>query len=370
MFLELVKNLAVLQTAGTTFILFTDTCDATKVTHIKNVLEIVGKKNFTIVSLQSKNRFTWNALTLPKYLRKNPVDIYHTQYIVPFFIPKKTKVITHIHDVSFAANPKWISFVDLFFLKRLMPQSLHRADAIIAVSLFTKKEVMKYYGVPKEKIVVIYNAVPTNFESSSNRSITARQLQLHRVREKYHLPKKYIFALGTMQPRKNIPFLMEAFALIAEKIPDTSLVLSGTHTHNVDKKIERIFNKHRTIKGRMIFTGYIAQEDLPYVYRCAHLFAFPSFYEGFGIPLLEAMHSDVPVLASDIPPHRELVGDAALLAPTEDLVAFSQSLYTLCTNESIRERFRLRGKKQVRVFSWEKSAKKLLRLYNVLLKRT
>jgi glycosyltransferase involved in cell wall biosynthesis len=289
------------------------------------------------------------------------VDIYHTQYITPFFVSKSIKIVTHIHDVSFKAYPEYIKKIDLFFLNLLIPKSLKRADKIIAVSEFTKNEIIKYYKINPDKIEVICNALGDDFLKNNY-----PENKLAETRKKYHLPEKFILYLGTLQPRKNIPFLIESFAKIKEKIPEIKLVLAGNReAHNFDEKINETILK-LNLQDSIIFSGYVSQSDVPIVYKLASVFVFPSLYEGFGIPILEAMSQKIPVLASNIPVHREIGGEAALYFNIGSVDDFSEKLYNLITDENLRNKLISSGFERINLFSWQKSTEKLLNIYKKL----
>lgn len=358
-FFNLVKNLASIDSVNEYF-LFTDIIDTTVLQFTVVKLGIENKSNFKIVSLKSSNKFCWNLWTLPNYLKKNPVDVYHTQYITPFFIDKKVKVITHIHDVSFEAYPELISKKDIFFLKWLIPKSLKRSSKIIAVSEFTKSEIIKYYQINPEKIDVIYNAVENDFEKEIDED------NLLAVRKKYNLPEKFILYVGTLQPRKNLPVLISAFANIRDKIPGYKLVLSGNrNAHNFDQKIDETILREN-IKDEVIFPGYIEAEDKVAFFKLAAVFACPSLYEGFGIPLLEAMSQKVPIVASKIPVFSEIVRDSVLFFDPASLDDLKEKLYNICIQENLRNKLISLETERLEFFSWKKSAEKLLEIYNKL----
>ncbi len=239
--------------------------------------------------------------TASRYCRVHRIDIYHTQYIIPFFMPSHTKIITHIHDVSFRVYKDLIKRSDAFFLNTLIPRAIRKSDHVVAISEFTKSEIIKYYHCPAEKITVILNAVSMHCDP---------QLRSTDVRTKYHLPEKFIMALGTMQPRKNIPFLVEVFASLAQERSDISLVLVGKRDHNFDLMIRNVLVSYPQIADRVIFTGYVSDAEKCVLYALSKVFVFPSVYEGFGIPILEAFSMGTPVVVSDIPPHREVAGKA------------------------------------------------------------
>lgn len=341
------------------YLLLTDEQDERKITLLEKRLGCVGQKNVRFVSLFGKNRFVWNLFSLPWFLLCHCVDVYHTQYILPFFVPSRTKVVNHIHDVSFVAYPKLIGWKDRLFLSLLIPRSLRRADSIIAPSQFTKDEIVRYYGIAESKVSVISNALSGNFLEDGAHDE-------ERVREKYGLPKRFILSVGTLQPRKNIPFLIRAFARVHKRCPDVSLVLVGNRGgHHFDTGIDRALAEEH-LGSAVCFPGYIEEDDLPALVRAASVFAFPSLYEGFGIPLLEAMSQEVPVASSDIPCLREIAGEAALYFDPTSIASCEEKLYTLLTDMEQRKKGISLGRHRVSLFSWKKSAAALLSVYDAL----
>lgn len=359
-FFNLVKNLAEMDSQNE-YKLFTDITDEKILEGIKSDLGIAGKNNFEIISLKTWNKFTWNFWTLPRYLRQNPVDIYLTQYITPFFVPRKIKIATIIHDISFNFYPQLIKFSDLFFLKILIPMSLKRADKIIAVSEFTKNEIIKFYKIAPEKIAVVHNAVGDNFlmQIANYESAQANVSELEEVRKKYNLPEKFILYLGTMQPRKNLPVLIEAFAKVREKNKSVTLVLAGGKGHNYDQKIDETI-KENSLENNVIFPGFIDEKDKPAVYKLAEIFCFPSLYEGFGIPVLEAMASGVSAIVSDIAPHKEIAKDSVLYFNPKSSDDLAEKLIQLLENEDLKNNLIRNGKERAQDFSWKKSTEKML----------
>lgn len=356
-FFNLVREMIRLD-AETEFLLFLENRTETELQLLSDRLGASGKKNCSLVVLPARNKFDWNAWWVPQYLRTHVVDLYHTQYITPLFVPRRTKVITHIHDVSFFVYPEYIAPIDRLFLGMLMPRSLRRADRIVVPSIFTGKELVIRSGVPKEKIVTIENAVASEFFSEPS-DID----RIARVRERYRIPEKFLLSVGTLQPRKNIPTLLEAFAAFRKNHTEIGLVLVGNRQgHHVDPKIDRVIER-LDIGESVVFPGFVDQSDLLALFDAARIFVFPSYYEGFGIPLLEAMSRGVPVVASDIPALREAGGDAALFVPPNDAASFAEMFCRLIDSDSEREVLTRAGRRRALDFSWEKSARKLLALY-------
>lgn len=353
-FFNLVKNLALIDKSNE-YKLFTDIGDAGTLEKINNDLEIENCKNFEIVSLPTKNKFTWNFWTIQKYLRKNPVDIYLTQYITPFLVPKSIKIATIIHDISFKIYKQFIKVSDLFFLNILIPWSFKRADKIIAVSRFTRDEIIKYYRITPEKVDWIHNAVADDFLKQD----TSPE-KLEQVKNKYKLLEKFILYLGTLQPRKNIPTLIEAFSKINKD--NIKLVIAGGKGHNFDRRISEAVKKYNLEEG-IIFPGFIDEEDKVAVMKSAKVFCFPSFYEGFGIPILEAMSQGTPVIASDIPPHREIAGEAVIYFNPDNAQELADKLQKVIDNDNLRQELSQKGSEQVKRYSWRKTAEKLLGIF-------
>lgn len=361
-FFNLVKNLAVIDSSNEYF-LFTD-CDPDKDAELnEEIKKLELKKNFKIIFINSPNRFWWNLWALPNYLRKNPIDIFHTQYIAPFWLPKKAKLVLTIHDISFNFFPQFIKKSDLFFLKTLIPRSLKTATKIVAVSKFTKDEIEKYYHIPAKKVAVAQNGV--DFELF-DKNISPEELK--KIREKYNLPEKFVFYIGTPQPRKNISVLIEAMKILREKYnsEDIKLVIAGNrNAHNFDPEIDRAVKKY-SLQEKTIFPGWIAEEHKPALLQAASCFVFPSLYEGFGIPILEAMAAGTPVVCSDIPVHREIGGGEALFCDPRNSQKFAENIQKILTNENLRRELAEKGKLQARKFPWRNTAERTLEIYKSL----
>jgi glycosyltransferase involved in cell wall biosynthesis len=356
-FFNLVKNLALIDSKND-YQLFTDILDQKIIKKIKKDLGIENKNNLKIISLETKNKFSWNFWTLPKYLRVNPIDLYLTQYITPFFVPKKIKIFTIIHDVSFRVFPKLIKLSDLFFLRTLIPLALRRAAKIIAVSQFTRNEIIKYYKIDQKKVEAIPIAVADDFLHQ-----TFSEVELEKIRQKYKLPKKFILYLGTFQPRKNIPILIEAYTKIKNQLPEIRLVLAGGKNHNYDQQIERAIKDFELKENEVIFPGFIPEEDKKAIMLLADLFCFPSLYEGFGIPILEAFSANCPSVISDIHPHREVAGNAALFFETKSANDLAEKLLMILEENNPNNQLLANGLERLKLFSWKITTKKILQLF-------
>jgi glycosyltransferase involved in cell wall biosynthesis len=321
------------------------------------------KDNFKINFVKKTNRFLWNLWYLPMYLRKNPVDIYHTQYIVPFWFPKNIKLVTTIHDISFNYFPEYIKKSDLFFLKTFIPRSIRKSYRVIAVSKYSREDIIKFYQSSDEKVDYTYNGI--DFERFNQIFSESRKED---VRKKYRLPENFVLYIGTLQPRKNIPALVDAFSVLMEKNDqkDLKLVIAGNRqARNFDPRIDEVIEKYNLQKN-VLFPGWIDEEDKPALYKLANCFVFPSLYEGFGIPIVEAMAAGTPAVCSNKTSLPEVGEEGVLLVDPENKEEFAKNINKILTDENFRVDLAKNGIEQAKKFSWQKTAMKTLEIYKQL----
>jgi glycosyltransferase involved in cell wall biosynthesis len=356
-FFNLVKNLSAIDQINE-YHLFTDRDPKIDPELAEKIEDLKLGENFKIDFVKNTNKFCWNFWYLPMHLRKKPVDIYHTQYITPFCLPRKIKLVTTIHDISFNYFPEFIKKTDLFFLKTFIPRSIRKANKIITVSASEMKKIIDFYKIPPEKVEFTYNGV--DFERFSHKYSDAER---EAVRKKYNLPKKFILYIGTLQPRKNIPVIIKALENL-----DIKLVLAGNrNAHNFDKRIDNAIEKNN-LSEKVIFSGWIDEKDKPAILQLADCFLFPSLYEGFGIPIIEAMAAGTPVVCSDIPVLREISEDAALFCNPQKHGKFAERINQALTNKEIRLNLIEKGLSISQKYTWQKTAKKTSAIYSSLIK--
>lgn len=362
-FFQLVRELIRRHDSSARYELYTDETSDDRLAALRVRLECLGREDIEIVSLPAQNRFIWNGLVLPWRLFRHPVDIFHTQYILPIAWPKRTKVCAHIHDISFRVHPEWVPKTDLLFLSLLIPRTTRLADALIAISEFTRREIAREYPKAANKIVVIENAAAEEWFQPIPES------DVQSVLEKFHLTRgAYFISSGTMQPRKNIPFLIACFKEVSRKEGfDYPLLLTGNPLgHNVDAGLKGEESGHE----KVIFSGYVKDEELRALVAGSRGYIFPSLYEGFGIPIEEALALGVPVLASDIPVFREVGGNRVVYFDPMNLARAVETLYTFSiaqpksTNQA--EIGSGENNQERSPYSWKKSAEKLFRLYTTI----
>jgi len=368
--LQLVKSLAKNDDKNIYF-LYTTAESKKDIDKIRKLLAIQNT-NFQIKTVKALNRFLWTAWSLPQQAKKDGVDVLHVQYITPLFFTGNLKIITTIHDVSFARYPQFIAKKDLWLLKLFIPLSLKKADKVIAVSKFTKEEIMDVYNIPGSKIEVVYNGgVAEEFllEHSSEKVL--------RFKKKYDIIKPYLLYLGTLQPRKNIPFLIKAFEQLKNKyknnsfINDLELVLRGSrHGRNYDLKIDIVLDKlqktNKAVWQKIKFVDYVSNEDAPLIFSGAEVFCFTSFYEGFGLPALEAMVVNTPIVTPNSSCFPEIIGEGGILYRENNINDWTDKVYRILTDVDFRKEMKNRGRERSKDFSWDKNAKKTIQIYNLL----
>ena len=299
-------------------------------------------------------KFFWTQLALPwqLYSQKVPLDVFFsTSHYGPRFSPVAT--VVSVMDLSFLYFPETFLKRDLWQLKNWTNYSVKKAAKVITISQASKADIMKAYGIRDEKIEVIYPGIDADL--FNDRQETAEKT---RLRLKYGLDSDYLLYIGTLQPRKNLKKLFQALELTVKTKKDLKLVITGKKGWLYQDLFEK--REAKKLKGKLIFTGFVPDSDLPSLYRQAKALVLPSLYEGFGIPAVEAMACGIPVAVSDISSLPEIVGGAALLFDPYDAAQISQAINSACYNEKVRQRLIASGKKRAAFFSWQKSGRRLL----------
>jgi glycosyltransferase involved in cell wall biosynthesis len=284
--------------------------------------------------------------------RLPPGRIYHaTEHLLPHL--NRRSVLT-VHDLIFERYPQHHTWKNRFFLKLGMPLFVRAADAIIAVSQHTKRDIIELYGAPAQKIHVIYEGIDERFSPVDAVGVKA-------VRQKYGIERPYLLMVGTLEPRKNHVAALRALArLKAEGFPHC-LVIAGGHGWLFDP-IQSLVGE-LGLSADVIFTGRVPDDDLPALYSDADCFLMPSLYEGFGFPVLEAMACGAPVVCSNVSSLPEVAGDAALMVEPEDDGALAAAVGRLLTEPNLRSQVRQRGEKQAAGLRWVDCAAQTVQVY-------
>jgi len=295
--------------------------------------------------------FLWQTRALKQYLLHSPNYI-----LLPFDGP----AVATIHDLSYLHYPQHHPRERILFMERNMPRTLAQATAIICDSEFIRQEIINILGMPRDKVVAVPLGVDDTFHP---RDLTT----LRPVLERYHLEGlTYLLAVSTLEPRKNLPRLLIAYARLPEALrarhPLALVGAKGWLNTELERHLEPL---ERT--GQLRRLGYVPQEDLHALYAGAHAFAYPSLYEGFGLPLLEAMASGVPALSSHCSSLPQVAGDAALLINPEDVDELTAGLERLLSDDLWRTTACARGLEQAQRFSWQRCVEETVAVYRSLL---
>jgi len=294
-------------------------------------------------------------LTLVRELRRRPVDILHVQYTAPPFAP--CAVVATIHDLSFEHLPQTFKRRSRAQLRLTVRRSARTASHIIVPSEHTRRDIIETYKIELERVSVTPLAAPTHFAP-------ADEGEVRRVRERYKIRGDYILAVGSIQPRKNLARLIHAYSLLRReraraKLPQ--LVLVGKLAWLYGETLGAI--REQGIEALTILTGYVPEIDLPALYTGALAFVYPSYFEGFGLPPLEAMQCGAPVVAGNQTSLPEVVGDAGLLVDPFNVEALAGAIARVIDDSSLRERLRDRGLERASHFSWRATARLTLEAY-------
>lgn len=315
-------------------------------------------KNVSNIELLTfKNRFFRNSVSrilfenflLTNVIRKNNAVYHATNYVVPFFF--KQKYILTVHDLITIDFPKLCKNTSVIYFKLLFKSSIQNAEKIITVSETVKKDIVKHFEINESKITVIPLGVNPLFKKRIDYSL-----------RKYHLPEKYILFVGNLEAKKNLENTIKAFYKFKTETGFSHKFIlvgkRGWKVFGLEKLIDSL-----GLKKEIIFLGYVPIEDLVSIYSFADIFVFPSFYEGFGIPPLEAMACETPVLISNQGASPEICKNAALKVSPFEVNEIADGIKELITNEKLRSCLVEKGKKMVKDYTWEKTALKTLKVY-------
>ncbi len=319
--------------------------------------------NFKVRSTLPHTPLIRIPLTLSAELRKNPVDVLHVQFTAPPFCP--CPVVVSIHDLSFEHLPQTFNRRSRTQLRLTVRHSARRAARILSLSEHTRRNIVETYGIDAERVKAIPLAAPDHFAPVTDTS------ELQRVRHTYGIDGEYILSVGSIQPRKNLGRLIKAFAsLRSNNTADTlpKLVLVGKCAWLYDETLRAI--DEAGVRDAVILTGYVPETELPALYSGAICFVYPSYFEGFGLPPLEAMKCGAPVIVGNKTSLPEVVGDAALTVDPFDVDAIAAALKRLLNNSELRQQLSLKGQQRANTFDWQETARKTLKVYEEVVMQT
>ncbi|MGD8968185.1 MAG: glycosyltransferase family 1 protein [Anaerolineae bacterium] len=302
-------------------------------------------------------RVLWEQLVQPRVLNQIEAHLVHAPVFVgPLVAP--CPVVTTIHDLSFIRFPHLFRRINRLYLTLMTRLSARRARRLIAVSEHAARETVHLLGVPREKIDVVYHGVDPAF-----RPLPANQVAT--FRERQGLPHQFVLFVGTLEPRKNLRLLIEAFSRVYDG--RIQLVLVGGKGWLYDDLFARV--EELNLSAAVLFPGYVRSEELPLWYNAATALAYPSLYEGFGMPVTEAQACGTPVLTSNQASLPEAAGEAALLVDPQNVEEIAAGLNQLLNNSTLRMDLKERGLVHARGFSWPRTVQQTIQVYRRALAR-
>ncbi|HEX9094051.1 MAG TPA: glycosyltransferase family 1 protein [Coriobacteriia bacterium] len=290
---------------------------------------------------------------LPLELVRHPVDLLQAHYNAPLVVP--TRLLLVMHDISWATMPHLFPALHGTQIALRARPAVRKAGRIVVASNAMKDEVSRYYAVPEDRIDVVPLGVSERFRAGD------RAAALERVREKFGTGDSFVLNVGDLQPRKNLARLIEAFSALVREGRETRLVIAGKKAWGFDDVFETI--ERLDLGHAVVLTGYVGDDDLVDLYNAAELFVYPSIYEGFGLPPLEAMACGTPVVASDEPTLRETTGAAALAVDPNDVESIADGMRRGLDDAAWRERARTTGLERAASLSWDRCARRMLEIY-------
>ncbi|MEP6637411.1 MAG: glycosyltransferase family 1 protein [Acidobacteriota bacterium] len=311
--------------------------------------------NFTVRSTLPHTPLIRIPITLSAELRKNPVDVLHVQFSSPPLSP--CPVVVSIHDLSFEHLPDTFKRRSRAQLRLTVRRSARKAAHILALSEHARSDIVETYGISRDRVTAIPIAAAERFAPVED------QKELQRIRDLYGIRGAYILSVGALQPRKNLARLVTAYARLsqARKHQVPQLVIVGKQAWLYGETLQAI--RESGLGNSIIVTGYVPDIHLPVLYSGALCFVYPSYFEGFGLPPLEAMKCGAPVITGNRTSLPEVVGSAGLLVDPFDVDAIAGAIAQLVDNPDLRSQLRVKGFERASMFDWRETAKRTLEVY-------
>ena len=313
-------------------------------------------ENFRAVPENAPPYSLTEQVRIPLRLRRERIDLFHApHYVLPPLTPCRS--IVTIHDCIHLMFPQYLpNRLAYAYARAAFRVATRRSARILTVSEASKRDILRFFNVPSDKVTVIHNAIDERF------GIAPPDEEVVRVRERYQLSDRFVLYAGNVKPHKNLERLLDAFFILRrEGLHDLKLLIIGNEISKyatLRRAVHR-YNLHKDVR----FLGFVPDETLAVLYRLADAFVFPSLYEGFGLPPLEAMASGTPVLTSNVSSLPEVVGDAAILIDPYDPRSIADGMRRLLTDTALRQDLKARGLARAHQFSWERSVARIREIY-------
>ena len=325
--------------------------------HGRDLIGVPPRQGFewvTVPEMHPAVRLIWEQTIFPGLVRSAKVELLHSLHYTRPVRLGCASVVTLL-DMTFFLYPQLHTRAKRLYFPRIIRMSARRADAFAAISESTRKDAIRLLKIPPEKILTTPLGVDRSFHLIEDERL------LEEVRHRYDLPEKFVLYVGLIEPRKNLPLLIRAYRRLTAQETPYDLVLAGRLGWNYNEVLQSI--ERFGLRNRVRMPGYIPQGDLPLVYNLASLFIYPTTYEGFGLPVLEAMACGVPIITTRVSSLPEIVGKAGELLPENDEAALLKAMLRLLIDSELREKRKIAGFEQAAKFIWERTARLTLQLY-------
>lgn len=300
-------------------------------------------------------RIIWEHTQLPHLARKHGIDVLHCpSYIVPLSNTQIPYVVT-IHDTIAIDHPKWCKPTNALYYNLFMNKTTKKASNIISVSERTAEDIKRNFDLPWFKIHIVHSGIDKIFNTTKDIS------RLNYIKERYHLPERYILYVGNIEPKKNLSAIVSLQKNLRQEGLPHKLVITGNRAWGTRKELAEISKEVKS--NNIVCTGYVKRNELPCIYQMADIFVFPSLYEGFGFPPLEAMACGTPVISTPKGILNEAVAKAALITEPVNIKQLTQDAISMITNSNLRKKHIDMGLDVSSCFDWEKTAKNTLHIY-------
>ena len=316
--------------------------------------KLEGFKNFRVVEIARYPAWfrVYVALSLASYKAK--VDVLHVQYFAPFF--HAGKLVNTVHDLAAYHFPQFFSLFERMLFRWILPYSSRKAAQILTASEVSKNDLTTILRLPNGKVKVSFCGVNEVFTRVPDAG------EVERIKNRYGIDGKFLLYVGRIDPRKNLVRLIRAYSEFRSRHTVPHKLLIAGKVYLEPEALQRTV-KHSPFSKDIYFCGYVPDDDLPVLYRMADAFVYTSEYEGFGLPPLEAMAAETPVVASDIAIFREILADAALLVNPRDIDSLAEAMHRIVSDEALRRQLIQRGRGRVRVYDWANTARITLKTY-------
>lgn len=323
-------------------------------------LRILSRGKPLARDLNTLERLGWENWTLPELAQRSKVDLLHIPAFAPAYRKCCKRVVT-VHDIAGMLFPNQMGVLSRFYWGRWLPFTIKQADRIIVDSEHTQKDLIDHLKVNKNMIRVIYPSGHETFSAQISGTKIAE------VKQAFGINNNYFLFVGTLEPRKNLGRILDAFKLFLNSNPGHQLILVGSQEFAHGKYSRILAGKHSLEPHSIIAPGYLDHDNLNALYCGASALLFPSLYEGFGIPILEAMASGCPVLTSNRTSTPEVAGEAGILVDPYDTEAMARAMERIASEPALRSELKKKGFEQIKKFSWQKTAQEVIEVYKELL---